>query len=155
MTAKFDIDFTRLESNVGLVEFFQRFGAAWQAEAQRLTQIRVNSKSKEYERAFRVELIGGSPPSLRVGNIASHAIYVEEDTPRHEITTAPPNRKNFGGPGAKRPAGTVPGSLAFFSSAKGGGIGPKNLTFAKKVNHPGTKGKHIIKDAVTAAADNL
>lgn len=154
MAVHIEIDQIRLESNAALVAWFQRFAVAALAEGQRLAGERIESTSGLYERSFHFELIAGNPPTLRFGNTHPAAIYIEEDTRPHIIEPTPKGRRSFTNP-------SKPGALRWMTGPhqpKGGGAkarGPANLHFAQKVHHPGTTGQHIVRDAVSAAADKL
>lgn len=135
MTMEIEIDGPAVERAPALIDFFQDFGRLFLREAQALSNQRIEGGSGLYERSFAVELIPGSNgPTLVCGNGAPHAIYVEEDTSAHDIV--PKDKK----------------ALRWFDPP-GGGEGA--AVFSQKVRHPGTKGMHIVRDAVTAAADSL
>lgn len=142
----FNINFEDLKRSPALVDFMQRFGAEWLAQAQRLTQVRTKSQTGEYARSFRVELLPGSPPKLRLANVSSHAIYVEENTERHDIAPTPKGRSSFTNPNR-------PGALRWFDPP-GGGKGAA-VFHPGPVTIPAHKGAHIIKDALIATGQEL
>jgi hypothetical protein len=129
-----DISLSDLQNSPALVQWFRRFGAECLQEAQKLAAERIEGGTGAYERSFDIQLIPGSPPRLLFGNTSPIAIYVEEDTEAHDIV--PRNKK----------------SLRWFDPPAGG---QGAAVFAQKVRHPGTKGKHIVRDAVSAAGDRL
>jgi hypothetical protein len=134
MSVEFRIDPGDLEGNPAIVEWFQLFAKECLREAQLIASERIKGGTGAYERSFTFELKPGSPPSLKFGNVASHAIYVEEDTVEH--TFGPKNKK----------------ALRWFSPP-GGGEGA--AVFATKVKIPARDGQHIVRDAVAAAGDRL
>ncbi len=148
MSTFVDIKPGSVEANAALVQWFAKFGQQCVREGQRLAGERISGGTGAYERSFDVELVAGNPPTLRFGNLSPVAIYVEEDTRPHVIRPKPLGRRSFTNPDR-------PGALRWFQGAAGGGAGPANLHFAAEVHHPGTKGQHIIRDAVSAAADTL
>ena len=99
-----------------------------------MTSERVDSKGGEYSRSFGFELLPGPVPVLRFGNSAPHAIYVEEDTVAHDVR-----------PVQKR-------ALRWFDPP-GGGEGA--AVFSQFARIPARTGKHVVRDAVSRAADSL
>jgi len=136
MSIRFEIQRSRLENNHALIEWFKLFAKQALRDAQHITSERINTHggSGEYERSFTFILVPGSPPKLIFGNSASHAIYVEEDTVRHWVE---PVKKL---------------ALRWFDPP-GGGEGAAVFSMGHWV--PATKGKHIVRDAVTSAGAKL
>lgn len=153
MSIRFQIDEQKLKTNRKLIAWYRLFGAEFLANAQALAGARISGGTGRYERSFTVELKAGRPPQLLCGNGSPIAIYVEEDTDPHIIEPTPKGRKAKPGPLTKNP--DAPGALHWFAGAKGGGEGPAASVFAKKVHHPGTKGQHIVRDAVLITGENL
>lgn len=141
MAIVFRIDASEIENNAAVIDWYRRFAAECLKEAQRLTAEKIEGGTGAYARGFDFQLLPGSPPKLLFGNKVSHAIYVEEDTEPHKIEPTPTGRKAFSGSGK-------PGALRWFQ-------GPGSPVFAREVQHPGTKGMHIVRDAVTSAAGSL
>jgi len=141
----FDIDMAKLESHPEMTKFLARFGAVCLKEAQGITQERIHGGTGVYERSFKVQLVPGSPPELRFGNTAKHAIYLEEGTEAHRVAPAPPGRRSFTNPGR-------PGAIRFFSSP-GGGEG--SAVFSRGHVVSGIDAKHIVRDAVSEAGRKL
>lgn len=137
MSIRIEIDEASLVNNRQLIGWYRLFAVECLTLAQAAAAGRIEGGTGQYERSFTFELIGGSPPKLRFGNSAPHAIYIEEDTEPHIIV--PVNKK----------------ALHWFAGPRGGGIGPNESVFATKVKHPGTTGMHIVRDAVLEAGRNL
>lgn len=151
MSVRFEIDVRKIQTNRALIDWYRLFGAEFISNAQALASGRIEGGSGLYERSFVVELIPGNPPILRCGNNAKHAIYVEEDTAAHDIEPTPKGRSAKNGSGR-------PGALRWFdpAPARGQKVGnPAAAVFAKKVHHPGTKGQHIVRDAVKITGENM
>ncbi len=134
MSVAFHIDHAKLENNAAVIGWFQLFAKECLREAQGLAAERIHGGSGRYERGFTFELQPGSPPKLRFGNTSPHAIYVEEDTIEHVVV---PVKKK---------------ALRWFDPP---GSGEGGAVFAQKVTIPAREGKHIVRDAVTAAGDKL
>lgn len=134
MSVEFRIDHAKLENNAAVIEWYKLFAKECLREAQLIASQRIHGGTGRYERSFTFELQPGSPPKLRFGNTSPHAIYVEEDTIEH--TVVPVKKK----------------ALRWFDPP-GGGEGA--AVFSQKAVIPAREGKHIVRDAVTAAGDKL
>lgn len=150
MSIRFDIDFAKIERHKLTLAFLQRFAGEALKQAQALTQQRISGGTGAYERGFRVELIPGSPPQVRLENNAKHAIYIEEGTVPHVIKPKDAKSLRWWSPQPATPALAKKGKKP--STRKLSGSEP---VFAQKVNHPGTEAQHILRDAVAAAGDRL
>jgi len=134
MSIRFEINTGDLKRNQGVIEWYQLFARECLREAQLIASQRIKGGTGAYERSFTFELKPGNPPSLRFGNTAGHAIYLEEGTVAHTIV--PKDKK----------------ALRWFSPP-GGGEGA--AVFSMKAPIPAMPAKHIVRDAVTAAGDRL
>jgi hypothetical protein len=112
--------------------------------ATRESKLIVPVKTRNLARSIHLGEV--TPTSARVVASANYALFVEEDTKPHEIT---PNARK-----ALRWAASASGRRLSGNPTKAaqrGGSG--GLVFAKRVHHPGTKGKHFMRKGAEKAIE--